>query len=316
MAAAVAGLLSLTALLAGCGSPSPSAAPTASKDTAGAQAYTIKHAMGETKIAGTPKRVVILTNEGTEALFALGVKPVGAVKSWSGNPWYEHLTKRMEGVEMVGDENQPNLEAIAKLKPDLILGNKLRQEKVYPQLSAIAPTVFTERLQSDWQKNFKVYAEALGLKAEGDKLLAQYDQRIADMKAKAGDSLKTKVSLVRFIPGKTRLYMKDTFAGFALDRIGFARPDAQNRNEFMQEITKERIPDMDGDVIFYFTWDNDKKEASAAEKEWTTDPLWTNLNAVKKGKAFRVSDDIWNSSGGIIAANLMLDDVQKYLLKP
>ena len=39
------------------------------------------------------KRVVILTNEGTEALLALGVKPVGAVQSWLGDPWYDHITK-------------------------------------------------------------------------------------------------------------------------------------------------------------------------------------------------------------------------------
>lgn len=43
---------------------------------------TVEHAMGKTEVPANPKRVVILTNEGTEALLELGVKPVGAVKSW------------------------------------------------------------------------------------------------------------------------------------------------------------------------------------------------------------------------------------------
>nr|WP_223275606.1 iron-siderophore ABC transporter substrate-binding protein [Paenibacillus elgii] len=319
-AALLACVTALGTLLSGCGAGNNTPAPT--NDTtqkqpaaSAASELTINHAMGSSKVPAQPKRIVVLTNEGTEAVLALGFKPVGAVKSWSGSPWYDHLKKDLDGVEVVGDENQPNLEAIAKLKPDLILGNKLRQEKVYTQLAAIAPTVFTERLQSDWQKNFRVYAEAVSKKAEGEQLLQQYDKRIADMKSNAGDKLHTKVSLVRFIPGKARLYMKDTFAGLALSKIGFKRPAAQDKDEFAAEINKERLPDMDGDILFYYVWDNDKKEASAVEKDWTSDPLWKNLNVVKNNRVVKVSDDIWNSSGGIIAANKMLDEVDQYLLK-
>lgn len=47
--------------------------------------YSVEHAMGTTEIKGTPKRIVVLTNEGTEALLALGIQPVGAVQSWVGN---------------------------------------------------------------------------------------------------------------------------------------------------------------------------------------------------------------------------------------
>ena len=43
--------------------------------------------MGTATIDGTPKKVVVLTNEATEAVLALGVKPVGAVQSWLGDPW-------------------------------------------------------------------------------------------------------------------------------------------------------------------------------------------------------------------------------------
>lgn len=317
----LASIVSVGLLLTGCGQTATkenaggAAQPSNEPPKAAEQAYTVKHAMGETTIKGKPAKVVVLTNEGTEALLSLGVKPVGAVKSWSGTPFYDHIKKDLDGVQVVGDENQPNLEAIAALKPDLIIGNKLRQEKVYAQLSAIAPTIFSEKINSDWQKNFKLYAEALNKKAEGDQLLSKLDQRIADFKAKAGDSINQQVSLVRFIPGKTRIYYKDTFAGFMLQKIGFPRPKAQDKETFADDVTKERIPDMEGDILFYYTWDNDKKEASQVEQEWTNDPLWKNLNVVKNGKAFKVSDDIWNTSGSIISANLMLDDLEKYILK-
>src|SRR5690606_27893160 len=46
------------------------------------QVRVVKHAMGETEIKGTPQKVVVLTNEGTEALLALGVKPIGDVRTY------------------------------------------------------------------------------------------------------------------------------------------------------------------------------------------------------------------------------------------
>ncbi len=83
-------VLFLTAV--GCGSAAKETPPAASQQAAtesappkSEAARTIKHAMGEETIQGTPKRVVILTNEGTEALLTVGVKPVGAVQSWVGD---------------------------------------------------------------------------------------------------------------------------------------------------------------------------------------------------------------------------------------
>lgn len=99
--------------------------------------------------------MVILTNEGTEALLAIGITPVGAVQSWTGDPWYDHIKKEMKDVKVVGVESQVNVEAIAALKPDLIIGNKMRQENIYEQLNAIAPTIFAETLRGDWKRTLR-----------------------------------------------------------------------------------------------------------------------------------------------------------------
>ncbi len=188
---------------------------------------TIKHAMGEETIVGTPERIVILTNEGTEALLSVGVKPVGAVQSWVGDPWYEHIASNMEGVEVVGDELQPNIELIASLKPDLIIGNKVRQEKVYEQLKQIAPTVFSDDLAGDWKINFTLYMEALGKQEEGKSLMAEFDKRVEEAKAKLTDKLDTKVSVARFSASQVRIYQKQTFSGVLLNQL--ALPDRNHK---------------------------------------------------------------------------------------
>ena len=61
------------------------------------------------------------------------------------------------------------------------------------------------------------------------------------------------------------------------------------------------------DVLFYFTY----ADSIAVEEEWTIDPLFKNLTAVKEGNAHKVSDIFWNTAGGVIAANIMLDEIEK-----
>jgi len=293
-------------------------------NTAEEKSYTVEHAMGSTPIKGTPKRVVILTNEGTEALLAMNITPVGAVQSWLGDPWYDHISEKMKDTKVVGTESEVNVEAIAALKPDLIIGNKLRQEKIYDQLKAIAPTVFSETLRGDWKENFKLYAKALNKEEEGNEVLNAFDQHVADLKTKLGDRENQTVSVVRFMAGTTRIYYTDSFSGIIFDQLGFKRTEQQAElftpenklGNLAIEVGKELIPKMDADNIFYFTYaPNDDQTAINTAKEWTNDPLWKNLNAVKNGHAYEVSDAIWNTAGGVLAANLMLEDIEKIFLK-
>ncbi|KYD31227.1 putative siderophore-binding lipoprotein YfiY [Geobacillus icigianus] len=308
-------LLSLL-LLAGCGGKQEETAKPKGNNQSKEASYTVEHAMDTTEIKGTPKRVVVLTNEGTEALLALGVKPVGAVQSWTGDPWYDHIKDKMDGVKELGLESEPNVEAIAALKPDLIIGNKMRHEKIYEQLKQIAPTVFSETLRGNWKDNFMLYAKAVNQEEKGKQVIADYDKRIEDVKAKLGDKLKMNVSVVRFMAGDVRIYHKDSFSGVILDQLGFARPESQNVNDFAETgVTKERIPAMDGDILFYFTYETGDGKASEIEKEWINDPLFQNLNVAKQGKVYKVSDTIWNTAGGVLAAHLMLDDIEKYFLQ-
>ncbi|MCP3776450.1 AraC family transcriptional regulator [Paenibacillus sp. MZ04-78.2] len=273
----------------------------------------IKHAMGEETVKGTPKRVVILTNEGTEALLAVGVKPIGAVQSWIGNPWYDHIKNEMNDVAVVGDELQPNIELITNLKPDLIIGNKARQEKIYGQLKQIAPTVFAEDLGGDWKINFKLYMDAINKKEEGDKAMAVFDKRVADVKAKLGSKAATKVSVARFSASQVRIYQKQTFSGVLLSQLGFARPASQDKDSFIEVMSKEKIPSMDGDVLFYFVTETAGKTGAAkVVQEWMNDPLFKNLNVAKTNKVVQVDEAIWNSAGGYKAANLLLDELVKY----
>lgn len=307
--------LAMVMILAACGTSENNTSEGNSEDPKEEQTTrTVSHAMGETEVPENPQKVVILTNEGTEALLAMDVTPVGAVQSWLGDPWYDHISDQMEGVEVVGTESEVNLEAVAALKPDLIIGNKLRQEDIYDQLSAIAPTVYSETLKGDWQENFTFYAKALNMEDKGNEVMSTYNDRIDSMSEELGEQLDKEVSVIRFLAGQTRIYYKDSFSGVILEQLGFNRPESQQKQDFAEEVTKERIPEMDGDVLFYFTYDPGDGDANSTAEEWTNDSLWNNLEVVKEGNVHEVSDAIWNTSGGVISANKMLDDINGVFL--
>jgi iron complex transport system substrate-binding protein len=274
-----------------------------------AQAREITHAMGVTEVPDAPVRIAILTNEGTEALLHLGVVPVGAAQSWEGDPFYPHLADKLVDTVSLGTETAINLEVLASLEPDLIIGTMVRQEKIYEQLSAIAPTVMSTTIGSAWLDNYQFYGDVVGRGDEAKANVAALQARGAELGAAIGEAINEEISLVRFAPGRTRIYSDHSFPGVVLDLVGFERPALQRSAETFVQIGKERIPEMDGDRIFYFAPDDDNAESLANLDEWLNDPLFLQLEATKAGKVARVGELAWNLGGGIYSAYMMLDDL-------
>ncbi|MGW6399475.1 ABC transporter substrate-binding protein [Streptomyces sp. NPDC055134] len=307
-----------TAVLAACGGESSSGKDDTAKagSASGAFPRTLKTVMGDVKIPAQPQRVVVLDTGELDDVTLLGIDPVGAVaphfKTGGGFPTY--LKGELGDTMDVGPALEPNLEKIASLKPDLILSSKVRHEKVYDKLSAIAPTVFTETTGGVWKENLKVHAEALGLEKEAGAKLKEYETRAAALGEaikKKNDGTMPSASVVRFIAGPTRLYQSNSYSGVVLDDIGLVRPKSQisdNPDVTMKDVSPEQIDRADADLIFVTTADTPDK---TQQKKVTSNPVWKDLPAVKKGNVHTVADETWMSGIGVQAAEQMLADVAK-----
>lgn len=278
---------------------------------ASAQTRTVEHAMGEAKVEGTPKRVVVLDTGELDSAMSLGVTPVGAVEAVEGLGLPSYLEGTGE-IENVGTIEEPNLEKIATLEPDLILSSKLRHEQIYDQLGQIAPTVFTETTGVTWKENFEKHAEAMNRSDQAKKVMAGYEDRIGRFKNALGDRLgETEVSVVRFLPGETRIYQKESFIGTVLEDAGLPRPPSQDVDEFaLLNVSEEQIPKMGGDAVFVTVYGAPE---DSTEEKITSDPLWQKLEAVRQDRVYEVSDDLWMLGIGPTAANGVLDDLEKHL---
>jgi iron complex transport system substrate-binding protein len=267
---------------------------------------TITHARGTTRLAAKPQRVVVLDSGELDQVLALGLTPVGVATLNGGQLGY--LADRIAGVPVIGDINSLNLEAIAAAKPDLILGSKLRADQLYDKLTAIAPTVFSIRPGFPWKENLLLAGAALGEETKAVELLNDY-QRKAD-EVKAALKGRTSVSLVRFMPGKIRLYGNLSFIGVILRDVGLARPPAQDINELAAEVSAERLDGADGDWIFYSSYG---PPGATAQGGVVNGELWNRLGGVKAGHARAVDDEVWFLGLGPLGAQRVLADLRTIL---
>ncbi|SED49746.1 ABC transporter substrate-binding protein [Streptomyces sp. TLI_105] len=276
---------------------------------------TLTHALGKTELKTAPKRVVVLDVGELDNVVSLGVKPVGYAPSEGDDGIPGYLAEDAGTPKSVGTINNLNLEAIANLQPDLILGSQLRAADKYDELSKIAPTVFSIRPGFTWKENYLLNAAALDRTAEAKTKLAAYEAKAkqlgADIGAAGGPNRPT-VSMVRYLPGKIRLYAKASFIGTILEDTGLPRPKNQQVDELATEISPERIDEADADWIFTGVYG----DAKATKKDTAqANPLWKNLKAVRAGRAKDVPDETWYLGLGVTAANSVLDDLREDLVK-
>lgn len=292
-------------LTAACGG---SAEPAATSSANASTSYTVDHAMGAETFDAAPKRVVVIDSPQLDALLALDVVPVGATESGAAGGFPGYVADRLKDTKTVGATAEPDIDAIANLDPDLIIGSKIRHEAIFDELKAIAPTVFSVNSGTDWNEQALITAAALNQTETMKKKISDLDARAVAI-GEAVEAKGTTASMVRFRPDNFRLYGPETFSGSILAQAGF---DLGSRewNEFsMMELSPELFEQIDGEVIFYANPGGDP----AATTLGTVNKLWGDLPGVKNKRVYEVEDETWMVGIGVLGANVILDDIEKLL---
>ncbi|MFE0192353.1 ABC transporter substrate-binding protein [Streptomyces sp. NPDC059008] len=332
---AAAGVLVASLALTGCGSGHDASdgssgsfkaadcpeqpATTWAKPAAGGGTHPVRTAMGEVRVPNSPKRVVVLDTAELDSAITLGVKPVGATRSDVASGFLDYLAKdQVAGIKDVGKIGAPNLEAVAALKPDLILTSKVRDGQRYDQLTKIAPTVMTETTGYPWKQNFATHADALGRIPQARRAVAAYEAHAGRVtKALGGPAAARglRTNIVRFVEGAdTRIYGCRSYIGTVLADIGTGPTDVVDgsKDGLMVEVGPEQVNKADADAVFYASYGTPEK---SKEAQITTGGLWKHMRAVTGGRSFRVDDQLWIQGIGYTAAGKILDEVQQRLVK-
>src|SRR5690625_4813313 len=81
----------------------------------------IDTAFGQVEVPVAAQRVVVLDEGALDTALSVGVQPIAALASRGGTDVADYLQQYVtEPIEIVGTVCEPNIEAICRLRPDLI----------------------------------------------------------------------------------------------------------------------------------------------------------------------------------------------------
>ncbi|WP_230135618.1 ABC transporter substrate-binding protein [Peribacillus frigoritolerans] len=302
-------LFTIMMMLSGCNnSQKTTEAEKTSAKTSNQETRTIKHEMGETEIKNTPKKIVTLELSFVDSLNALGIKPIGI----SDDNKKEMITK-LVGQEMdytsVGTREQPNLEVISSLQPDLIIADAERHKGIYKDLQQIAPTIVLKSRESTYQENldsFKTIAKAVNKEDAAEKRLSEHEKTIKELKAKL-----TVDSNMTVLPAVVRdtsfqAHTSSSYDGELLERMGLKNAIQQKQPH--AEMNLEQLVEIDPDVLLLAN-----NEGKLLTDEWKDNPLWKDLKAVKSGQVYSVDRDLWTRYRGVVSAEAIAKDTLNML---
>ncbi|MEJ3654779.1 ABC transporter substrate-binding protein [Actinomycetes bacterium KLBMP 9759] len=299
-------------------------APSAPAGPSAATVRTVTHPLGTSDIPVAPKRVVSLDSNGAlQVSLELGA-PLIASETLDGSvsvPGY--LPAPPPGFTSLGF-NKLNLERLAELGPDLIIGNMQRVEENYPKISAIAPTVPYENAGRgvDWREAVRVVGDVLGARAEVDRRLDGYAQRAAAVAgARAAAVQEYAVALLRFTDSELRIVRGGIFGSSILGHVGVRRPpstDLPGGNPNYVSIAEDTVGLVaDADVILYFVGGGGSEVGTprATFDRYTTGGLWQLLPAVRAGRVVELDPVAWWDGYSVSAGMACLDELDQALAR-
>ncbi|PSB23091.1 iron-siderophore ABC transporter substrate-binding protein [filamentous cyanobacterium CCP2] len=277
----------------------------------------IQHMMGETCVPLNPQRIVTIDPFSLENVLAFGLKPIGYAIAPDWLEKRNYLRDRLVGIESAGNHNQPSLEKILALKPDVILGLELESEAIYPHLAQIAPTVILPfETSAQWKDVLIKNAETLGQVDAANALMTDYETRLDGFKRQMQSTYPDplQVSVVRLYPNSMAIYAEDSFIGTILEDVGLESSIPASQ-ALRLNLSKETLHLADGDAIF--VWSNEvgdsQQQVQAELESLKADPLWQQLDAVQNNRIYKVPS-YWIGSS-ILTAHAVLDDLSNTLLE-
>jgi iron complex transport system substrate-binding protein len=283
---ALAALLLL--MIAACGTP-------ASEEKGSSDAFrVVKTAKGDIEVPERPERIVAIGYEAS-VLLDLGIVPVGmAADAYdpTGVPVYNREPVEGEEVELLDVTAELPFEKIAGLRPDLILaGTYFDIDKVYDQLSEIAPTVtYVKGSYVDtWQEQATLIGEATGKEAEAEKAIARVSDRIAKIAADH-PSWKTKNFSMSFNYDTGKITTIVNPKDFAIQLVTQLGPTlspkvtalAGDDPSVQPDVSYEAVEVLDADLVLL------AHASDTLQGTLTSNPVFANLPSVKGGRVVTV----------------------------
>jgi iron complex transport system substrate-binding protein len=268
---------------AGCGEEGSAPAASSARDSA-AFPVTIKAGNGRVTIDERPERIVSLSPTATEMIFAIGAgEHVVAVDEFSYYP-PEAPTTRLSGSE-------PNIEAIAKYEPDLVVASDDPGDLESSLGVLDIPLLIEPAAQTlnDTYNQMEQLGAATGNVTNASDVVASLQSEI-DALVESVPGFEEPPTYYHELDQSYFSVTSDTFIGHVYGLVGLRNiaDQARGAGSGYPQLSAEFIIKSDPDFIFLADTKCCKQSAATVEKR----PGWGEIDAVKSGAIVELDDDI------------------------
>ena len=282
-----------------------------------AETRQVQDAFGNTvSVPAEPKRVITLSEIDLDTALALGVTPVGTINGRGQAAPPRYLDNRLPaGIEVVGDIDNPNLETLLELEPDLILTGPVKPEQL-AILNEIAPTVITFSWARPWQESMQRTAQALNRESEAKAVLERYWTRVEEARKRLAGHQGETLSIVRWNPKGPSYMFLNAFSSSVVEDIGLVRPPHQRDpgHTHSMALSLESLELLDADWLVIGTLATSGEAVEAMHQAEQT-PAFRQLSAIQAKRFGAVDGSLWTSLGGPMAALQVIEDIEALLEK-
>lgn len=295
-------------MLVGCGNTNG----TSESQSAGTT-VTVTDIKGEVEIPAEPQRIVDLSGN-SDILSLLGYKVIGTANSdaYDYTKFPPYLEEALKGAEILGYSMQDTMdvEAIMNLNPDLIVISTV-QEKMYDQLSEIAPTVMIGLEALDWKEDVKAFAKVFNKEDVASEWLAAYEAKAEA----AGEAVKAEygedTTYLSFLASGGQFFVFDGagFGSVLYEDMELAKPEGmpEQSDISLPVVTYEGLASIDTDYIFLIATAEDLQTLES-------NAIWNSLPAVKEGHVVVLdSSPYFNQGYSPIGRDLLVDEIGEML---
>lgn len=264
-----------------------------------ARAETWQHEYGTITLEESPQRIVTLNWAATEALLLLGVTPVGVADRNGYSVWVKE-PELPETVPNIGTRVAPSLEAIAELKPDLIVTSS-EMAPASGLLERIAPT-YVISVYKEGNKPFEkaremltTLAEMLGREDRANAILADLEKTLMTQRQRLEDAGMTDkpVALVNFLDDRhVRVYAPNSLYQTTLTALGLENAWPLQGNFWgFSVVGLEAIAPYQNSRIVVIS-----PILPGLANTLANSPFWTYLPPVRRNEVYRI-DAVWPFGG-------------------
>ncbi|WP_135443962.1 Fe(3+) dicitrate ABC transporter substrate-binding protein FecB [Vibrio tasmaniensis] len=269
----------------------------------------IQDEQGQFEIATTPQRVVVLEFSFVDALAAVGVSPVGVADDNDASRVIPAVRELVQPWESVGMRSQPSLEAIAVLKPDLIIADAERHRTVYQDLQRIAPTLLLKSRGETYQENLESALKvgiALDKQSAMEQRIHQHQQAMVEFKSHF--SLKQTVQFAVVSEKGMWLHSPASYAGGVLTTLGIASPIVEPTDKAYLPTSFELLLKTNPDWLLLGAYSDPN-----IVDDWQKNSLFNVLTSAKNQQVVEVSPALWSLNRGMLAAEQMAKNLEQIL---